>query len=602
VGAFALRFFKEYFDIAYPGEKVDLVGIPDFAYGAMENLGCVTFRETELLIDPATASQNQLVRVAMVVAHELAHMWFGDLVTMAWWEGIWLNEAFATFMQYVCCDAYRAEWQMWVRFSSEREEGLTVDGLHSTRPIEFPVNSPNDAAAMADLITYQKGGSVLKMLEQYLGAEMFRDGIRHYLRAHSYANTVTRDLWASLEAVSSQPVGTIMDTWILQGGHPIVAVADDGTLSQRPFMFAPPDGPSAIGSSWLVPVLSRSLDGGDRSRQLLDGPAMLAAAQPALVNAGGSGVYRTSYEAGQLATIAARLSSLTEIERAVLLGDTWALARAGERSVADVLTLASGLGFEVEPSTWTIVDQMLEFVDRTVADGDRPVLAARTRSLLGPAFAQLGWEPHDGEDERAQIVRAMLLRRLGTTGQDDAVRAEAVDRFNSGVVEGDLADAIVRVVASRGQRADYDEMLRRFKEAKEPQTEERYRQGLTMFDDTALCLQTFNECFDRFRTQDAPIVIARLTGNAVGGKAVWQALTERWDEVLEKVPPMMQFALGIGLFFQVADQEFYGRAKAFHTSHPLPAGQMRIDQALERLATSVHMADRERPRLATTLS
>jgi hypothetical protein len=150
--------------------------------------------------------------------------------------------------------------------------------------------------------------------------------------------------------------------------------------------------------------------------------------------------------------------------------------------------------------------------------------------------------------------------------------------------------------------ADYDEMLRRFKEAKEPQTEERYRQGLTMFDDTALCLQTFNECFDRFRTQDAPIVIARLTGNAVGGKAVWQALTERWDEVLEKVPPMMQFALGIGLFFQVADQEFYGRAKAFHTSHPLPAGQMRIDQALERLATSVHMADRERPRLATTLS
>jgi puromycin-sensitive aminopeptidase len=601
VGAFALRFFKGYFDIPYPGEKVDLVGIPDFAYGAMENLGCVTFRETELLIDPATASQNELVRVAMVIAHELAHMWFGDLVTMAWWEGIWLNEAFATFMQYVCCDAYRAEWQMWVRFSTEREQGLTVDGLHTTRPIEFPVNSPNDAVAMADVITYQKGGSVLKMLEQYLGEEVFRDGIRHYLRAHSYANTVTRDLWASLEAVSNQPVGTIMDTWILQGGHPIVAVADDGTLSQRPFMFAPADGPSAIGSSWLVPVLSRPLGGEARSRQLLDGPAMLAAAQPALVNAGGTGVYRTSFEAGQLAAIAARLGELTEIERAVLLGDTWALARAGERSVADVLTLASGLGFEVEPSTWTIVDQMLDFVDRTVSDEDRPLLAARTRALLGPAFEHLGWEPRDGEDERAQIVRSTLLRRLGTTGQDEAVRAEAVARFNTGVVEGDLADSIVRVVASRNQHDDYDEMLRRFRDAKDPQTEERYRSGVTVFDDTALCLRTFDECFDNFRTQDVPIVIARLTGNAVGGKAVWEALTARWDETLEKVPPLMQFALGIGLFFQVADEEFYARAKAFHTSHPLPAGQMRIDQALERLATSVRFADRERPRLAATL-
>jgi puromycin-sensitive aminopeptidase len=601
VGAFALQFFKQYFDIPYPGEKVDLVGIPDFAYGAMENLGCVTFRETELLIDPATASQNELVRIAMVIAHELAHMWFGDLVTMAWWEGIWLNEAFATFMQYVCCDAYRAEWQMWVRFSSEREAGLTVDGLHSTRPIEFPVNSPNDAVAMADLITYQKGGSVLKMLEQYLGEAVFRDGIRHYLRAHSYANTVTRDLWASLEAVSSQPVGTIMDTWILQGGHPIVAVAGDGTLSQRPFMFAPPDGPSAIGSSWLVPILSRPLDGGDRSRQLLEGAAPLAAPQPALVNAGGTGVYRTSYEAGMLATIAARLGSLSEIERAVLLGDTWALARAGERSIADVLTLASGLGYEIEPSTWTIVDQMLEFADRTVTDGDRPLLAARTRSLLGPLFEHLSWEPRDGEDERAQIVRSTLLRRLGTTGQDDAVREEAAARFDSGVVEGDLADAIVRVVASRNRQDDYDEMLRRFKDAKDPQTEERYRQGLTVFDDTGLCLRTLNECFENFRTQDAPVAIARLTANAVGGKAVWESMTARWDEFLEKVPPLMQFALGIGLFFQVSDEEFYGRAKAFHTSHPLPAGQMRIDQALERLATSVHFADRERPKLAVTL-
>jgi puromycin-sensitive aminopeptidase len=600
VGAFALRFFKEYFGVAYPGEKVDLVGIPDFAYGAMENLGCVTFREAELLVDPATASQNELVRIASVIAHELAHMWFGDLVTMAWWEGIWLNEAFATFMQYACCDAYRPDWKMWVRFSTERETGLTIDGLHTTRPIEFPVHSPADAAAMVDPITYQKGGSVLKMLEQYLGEEVFRDGIRHYLAAHAYANTVTRDLWDSLEAVSGQPVGRIMDTWILQGGHPIVTVSD-GALSQRPFMYLPPDGPSAIGSSWIVPVLSRPLDDHSLSRQLLEGPSPLEASEPAIVNAGGTGVYRTSYEPATLAIIAPRLGELSEIERAVLLGDTWALARAGDRSVADLLTLASGLGMEVEPSTWEIVDQMLEFLGRTVADVDRPLLRRKVRSLLGPAFGHFGWETRQGEDERAQIVRATLIRRLGTTGEDDEIRTEASSRFDAGALEGDLADAVVAVVASMNRPGDRDEMLRRFREAKDPQTEERYRAGLTAFADTAMCLQTLKESFDLFRTQDAPFVILRLVANRVGGIAVWEAVTERWDELLARIPPLMQFTLGFGLFFQVADEDFLERAKEFHAAHQLPAGQQRLNQALERLATSTSFAKRERVRLATTL-
>jgi len=601
VGAFALRFFKEYFGVAYPGEKVDLVGIPDFAYGAMENLGCVTFREAALLVDPATASQNELVRIASVIAHELAHMWFGDLVTMAWWEGIWLNEAFATFMQYICCDAYRPDWKMWVRFSAERETGLMIDGLHTTRPIEFPVHSPADATAMIDAITYQKGGSVLKMLEQYLGEDAFRDGIRHYLHAHAYANTVTRDLWDSLEAISGQPVGEIMDTWILQGGHPIVTVSD-GELSQRPFMFSLPDGPSAIGSTWLVPVLSRPLGGERRSRQLLGDPAPLATAQPAIVNAGGTGVYRTSYEPESLAAIATRLGELSEIERAVLLGDTWALARAGDRSVADLLTLASGLGVEVEPSTWEIVDQMFDFLARSVGDTEQPLLQEKVRSLLGPAFAHFGWDQRDGEDERAQIVRATLIRRLGTSGADEAIRAEAASRFDEGVLEGDLADAIVSVVASMNRTNDRDEMLRRFVEAKDPQTEERYRSGLTLFADTALCLETFDECFELFRIQDAPIVIARLVANRVGGLAVWEAMTKRWDELLELVPPLMQFALGIGLSFQVADNAFLQRAKSFHAAHPLPAGQQRLDQALERLATSTSFATRERPTLGQTLS
>ena len=182
MAAHSLRFFTDYFAIPYPADKLDLVAIPDFAFGAMENLGCVTFRETALLVDPAGAARTELERVADVIAHEIAHMWFGDLVTMRWWEGIWLNEAFATFMEVLCVDAFRPAWQRWVSFGLEREAALAVDGLHATRPIEYPVGSPEEADGMFDVLTYQKGGSVLRMLEQYLGAEVFRDGVRRYLR------------------------------------------------------------------------------------------------------------------------------------------------------------------------------------------------------------------------------------------------------------------------------------------------------------------------------------------------------------------------------------------------------------------------------------
>src|SRR5881397_153788 len=194
----SLRFFETYYGLPYPGDKLDLLAIPDFAAGAMENLGAITFRETALLVDERAASHTELERVADVVAHENAHMWFGDLVTMSWWNGIWLNEAFATFMEILAIDAWKPEWQRWTTFGVSRAAALSVDGLHSTRPIEFHVEAPRDADAMFDVLTYEKGASVLRMLEQYLGAAVFRDGVREYLRRHAYANADTGDLWAAL--------------------------------------------------------------------------------------------------------------------------------------------------------------------------------------------------------------------------------------------------------------------------------------------------------------------------------------------------------------------------------------------------------------------
>ncbi len=267
IGAFSLKFFADYYGIPYPGDKLDLIAIPDFAAGAMENLGAITFRETALLADEHTASRAELERVADVVSHENAHMWFGDLVTMRWWNGIWLNEAFATFMEMLAVDAWKPNWKRWESFGVSRGAAMAIDALKSTRSIEYTVLSPEDCRSMFDVLTYEKGAAVLRMLEQFLGAEVFRKGISAYLKKHQYNNTETGDLWDALEAASGQPVRSMMDTWIFQQGSRSSAprrrpMAAPSRFRQRRFFFAPPENPEP--QLWHVPVMVRArTDQGD---------------------------------------------------------------------------------------------------------------------------------------------------------------------------------------------------------------------------------------------------------------------------------------------------------------------------------------------------
>jgi puromycin-sensitive aminopeptidase len=601
VASHALRFYADYFGVPYPGDKVDLVGIPDFAYGAMENLGCITFRETVLLIDPSTASQRELQDVAMVVAHELAHMWFGDLVTMQWWEGIWLNEAFATFLMYLCADSFRTQWRLWERFNTEREAGLEVDGLHATRPIEFAVRTPAEALSMLDAITYRKGAAVLRMLEQYLGEEVYRDGIRQYLHDHAYANTTTSDLWDALEAASGEPVGEVMATWIYQGGHPTVRLSA-GSISQSPFAFGPATGPSAIGTSWVVPLRVRRLGETQDTTQLLGAtPVAHAPGTATILNAGGAGAYRSSYSSDQLSALATQLSSLTEIERAVVLGDTWALTRAGSQTLGDFLVLAGSLGTLVEPSSWSIVEQAFDLLARIATGDERAALQSRSVELFAPVLASLGWEPSTGEPEQAPLVRAAAIRVLGGLAEDPSVRTEAASRFDSGVVDGDLAGAIVSVVAAIGRPGDLDVMLARIRDAHDPQTEDRYRRGMAQIADKDLALRTLANCFEWFRTQDVPYVLVQLMGNPVAGKAVWEKVTATWDETRARIPAQLQFSLGIGISGFVDDAEFAARVAAFHRTNVLESGQPLVEQAVERMLHGVAFAERVRPGLLAQL-
>ena len=600
VAAHSLRYFTDYFNIPYPGDKLDLVAIPDFAFGAMENLGCVTFRETALLVDPTSASRVEVERVVDVVAHEIAHMWFGDLVTMGWWEGIWLNEAFATFMEIKCTDAFRPQWHRWVSFGTSRSAAMAIDGLHSTRPIEFEVISPSDARGMFDMLTYEKGGSVLRMLEEYLGETTFRDGIRLYLTTHAYSNTVTNDLWSALAQVSGQPVAEIMDTWILQGGHPLVTV-EDGVARQQPFSYGPATGESAIGSSWQIPLLSRSLDGGEVTTRLLtDTPLEVATGD--IVNAGGWGVYRTRYGATELALIASRLGALDPLERATLIFDGWAATLAGLQPLEAFLTLVGGLGTDIEPAPWTVISGALNTTSIVIDDADRPALADAVRALYSPLLDALGWEAAPGEDEQAPTLRALAITALGTIGSDESVRTQALSLFDAGHVAGDLAGAIVAIVGEAARPGDYEAMLERYRTAKDPQSEQRYLFGLAGFSDPASSLATFELARTEIRSQDAPYLVSALIANRRGGRGVFDALREHWDECLARFPNDSHSRMLSGISRLCADASYADSVAEFVIAHPVRSGQRSVLQEVERLRVNVSYGERERPHLGTVLA
>jgi puromycin-sensitive aminopeptidase len=614
-GAHSLRFFRDYFGIPYPSDKLDLVALPDFAFGAMENLGCVTFRETALLVDPDTASRLEHERVADVVAHEIAHMWFGDLVTMKWWNGIWLNEAFATFMELLAVDAFRPEWERWVSFATGRAAAMNTDGMRTTRPVEFPVHAPEEAEGMFDVLTYQKGASVVRMLEQYLGAETFREGIRLYMRKHQYQNTETTDLWDAIEEASGEPVRSMMDSWIFQGGYPVLNVdggGDDGTdgveLSQRRFRYLP--SPDDGDVRWRVPVIVRaSVDGRVGTRKLLlDDAAATIDFGPSKVdwlvaNAGGSGFYRTRYAPDLLRRLTSDLSAagLSAVERYNLVSDTWAATWSGLSPIDDFIDLVRLFGDETDPTVWSAVLGPFGLMERALPADQRDGLRAFVRRLAGPAFARLGWTASAGEGEKVPTLRALLLGALGTVGADPDIRWRAGELHaeylrDRTTVDADIVPALVSIAAHTGGEGEYQQFLDRYRNPATPQEEVRYLMALASFGHEGLLHRTLDMAATEVRTQNAPYLINAALGNLEHGDDAWRWLTERWAQLLEKFPDNSHARMIESI--SALSPAIAPEVRAFLEANPVKAGQRTVDQTLERLDVNVAFRQREGERLA----
>ena len=645
VAAHALGWYSRYYGIAYPSDKVDLVALPDFAFGAMENLGCITFREVLLLVEEAAASQPELERVAAVINHELAHMWFGDLVTMAWWEGIWLNEAFATFMETACTDAYRPDWKVWSSFGRARAAALAIDALAATRPVEYPVVTPADAEDMFDVLTYEKGAALVRMLEQYLGAEAFRDGVRLYLRRHAYANTVTADLWDALEEASGQPVRSMMDGWIYQGGYPAVSARPDGegglVVAQRHFTLD--EARTDADRTWAVPLRIRTpgdgdgesgdgtppapdgkgksgAEGGDtddgpppapggegegraeggETRFLLDGaqgvvPGVSGLA--ATLNAGGTGFYRVELDADARVAVAADgPGARSAEERHGLIDDAWALTLSGAMTAPELVELmAGGFAAERDLNVWQALAAAWAGLMH-IADGDAAAELSRIITAASDeAMAAVGWSARPGDDDRTRELRAVLVRLRGVTAEDPA----AVEACRSRLDDPDpsLAAAALTVTAHHGDAADFARIRDRFARAADPQSEQRHLMALADFGRPELVVGALEGTLDgTVRAQDGPYLIRRALANRRVGAAAWDFTTANWDE-LARIFPGNSLGRMLEGIVALDRPEQAEAVRSFLADHPVPQGAKQIAQHLERLEINVAFRRRESTRL-----
>ena len=609
---------RDYFGLPYAFGKLDQVGIPDFEAGAMENAGLITYREVALLLDPATAPLSVQKRVAEVVTHELAHQWFGNWVTMVWWDDLWLNEAFATWMAYKIVDAWRPDWRVWLDFDVGKATALHLDALRSTHPIRGTVANASEATENFDAITYEKGGAVLRMIEGFLGEESFRSGIRDYMRRHARANAVADDLWAALATASRAPVVELANAWIRQSGYPVVSVTLEGgrvRLRQERFFSEPGLSGTEV---WPLPlVLAWGDDRGRQTRTFLlearAGDLTLDAVGPVRwldANAGSTGFYRVAYSAELLAALGKSLSALLPAERIGLVADQWALVRAGRAQVSDFLDLMLAFGEEIDHAVLDELVGRLVYVEGRLVDGeDQERFRQLVERLFLPRLRQMGWDPVAGETDQDRLRRAALLRAVAGVARSKSVLSEIaprVDRVLNGqrtALDPNLVDTAVAVTARDGDAELFDRLRAAFPREPDPAVKRRYLLALTAFERSPLVDRAQALLLDpAVPLQDFASFAQGLLANRAGRESSWQLLRERWATVQEKTAgaPMLLRRVVEGLG-SLRERRHLDEARAFLSANPVPEVQQAVAQTLERLAQDVALRERLVPEVSVWL-
>lgn len=609
LGAFALdaaakvlQYQTDYFGIPYPGKKLDLIAIPDFRSGAMENLGAITFREAALLVDEKTGSTFLKRRVANIVAHEIAHQWFGDLVTMKWWDDIWLNEAFASWMATKTVDVIFPDWHEVTRSVLTRNESMGIDQLKATRAIHAHVENPKQASEMFDPITYDKGESVLRMLEVFVGAKKFQTGIHDYLKAHEFGNASSQNLWQSIGTAAPEvPVTELMKTWVFQPGFPVVTVNRTNgktAVSQERFFGMP--GEKTDSSAWKIPLVIRAVQSGSTSAEPLrkvvglrdEEIAIPADWKNILVNAGGMGFYRTRFSPEAIADVLREFDKLTPEERLSTVADVNAQVWNASLPVEQKLNFILKVKGEQNPLVLTkLVDASKhphDFMDAK----SRASYEKMLRSLLLPVKDRIGWSPQSGEDDSTNDLRESTLLILGTYAQDPKTIAEAKALYkkfmeNHQSIQPNIIGTVLSIVAYNGDVADYEELTAAWKKETIPELEKKFLYKLAEFRQPELVGKTLALIIGPdVRSQDGFKVLAEMLSRTSTQNRAWDFTKSNWKQITEKFPPRSLNAIAAACAsFDKPEEET--AIKQFFTENKLPYGKAEVSRMLEVLHAAV---------------
>lgn len=624
VAKFGVAWFEEFNDRPYfGGDKIDMVAIPDFASGAMENTGLITYRDTALLVDEAKASFAELMRVCEVVLHELDHQWNGNEVTMDDWDGLGLNESFATIMAFISMNAMYPEWHVYNEFGLDRAGAFALDSLKTTHPVAMPVSHPDDIQQFFDQITYEKGGSLLFQIIQYMGFETFRDGMRIYMRRHALGNAKVVQLWDALEEgakahANTTPVRSIMDAWWNTPGHPIVTV-EEGTepgsvrFTQKKFQFIPEEGAAEV--LWPIPmhVRYKLKDGTVKEDRVLFSEREMTlnvgeGFQWFVVNAGGPGFYRVRYSQTLQDKLTADVFGTLEIiERFNLVNDSWAAVRARLMPADQFMGLVGKFAGETDPSVWSIVGGALRTLYGLTKDAERLAFKQTIRELVRPVFDKLGWHPAAGESVHTLQLRGQLAGLLGTIGSDPDIRAAAPGLFDQwkadrNAVDPNVVPALIGILAHTGDGARFEEYIELAGKAPTTQEKLRFLGALGAFRDPGLFNRAISMMLsESIRTQDAPFLLAGIIGTEHAGEAAWDWMRENWEKLVEAYPdnaiPRM-----VSSCSALDTNELEAEVLEFFATHKVKEGDMAVAQMLERLRVNVTLREEETPRLSAFLA
>ena len=595
LGKKLLTSYQKYFGIKYPLPKLDLIAIPDFAAGAMENWGAITFRETILLYDPKTSSTRTKQFIAEVISHEIAHQWFGNLVTMKWWNDLWLNESFATFMATKFVDKFYPEWNLWDQFIEDAmNTAMGLDSLKTTHPIDVTVNSPAEIREIFDAISYDKGGCVLRMLENYVGETNFRAGLKNYLSTFKYGNAQGQDLWDAIGKASKMPVSAMVNSWLKQPGFPQVEITQNDkslVLKQSRFLMEPT--PKTQKGLWHVPI---TLGLGNETVTKLITKKSITVKTPSspgfVANIGRTGFYRVKYDDGILLDLKMLVDQkqIPHVDRWAIQNDLFALCIAGKEDVANYLDFTDAYFDEDSYLPLTNVANNLNFLaSLTFFEDFTDEIREYAINYFRKILSNLGWAPKKSDKHTDAFMRGFSIYVLGKLG-DDSIIEQAEIKFkaflkNPSTLHPDIRESIFSLVAWNGNVKTHSMFVTLYKKAKTMEEKLRFLGAMCSFRDEKLLIKTlqFSQTSE-VRSQNMQLPIMRIAANPYGKKILWPWLKKNWGKMSKKVgygnPLFNRIVASIAL---VADDSMESDIKAFFKKNPTPGTERTQTQTLEKI-------------------